>query len=115
MSILLEATGTVKFAVVNASSSGNNTVIAAATGKKFRVLSYVIVTTTAVTAQWASGTSPTALSGAMALGATGGVSANFNPAGHVETAEGEALVLVLGGAIQASGHVTYQEIIVTPS
>lgn len=101
---------TPKFAAISAASSGNNTIVAAVTGKKIRVLSYSLVVTSAVTAQWKSATGGANLSGAMPFGANGGISAPHSPVGHFETASGELLNLVLGSAVAVAGHVTYVEV-----
>ena len=95
------------YASISASSSGNNTLKAAVAAKKIRVYAYVIVATTAVTAKFQSAAGGTDLTGAMPLGANGGVAAPFNPAGWFETVAGELLNLSLGGAVQVSGHFVY--------
>ena len=111
MGLFVESQGPIKFASFAASSSGNNSVISAVTSKQIRVLSYVVVATSAVTLKFCSGTSgPTDLTGAMPLGANGGVSAAFSPAGWFETASGAALSVTLGGAVAVAGHITYQEV-----
>lgn len=99
-----------KFAAISASSSGNNTLIAAVASKKIRVLSYTLVCTTAVTAKLQSGASGTDLTGAMPFGANGGVSAPFNPLGHFETAVNTLLNLSLGSAVAVAGHICYVEV-----
>jgi hypothetical protein len=94
----------VKYAVISCSST-TNTIVAAVAGEQVRVLSYVLVVTTAVTAKWRSGAS-TDLTGAMPFGANGGA-APYNPAGHFITAAGEALTLILGSGVTVGGHLTY--------
>lgn len=101
---------TPKFAAISASSSGNNTLVAAVTAKKIRVLAYTIVTTTAVTVRFQSAAGGTALTGAMPSGATGVLVGNFNPVGHFETVAGELLNLSLGGAVAVAGHLVYVEV-----
>lgn len=102
-----------KFAAIAAASSGDNTIVAAVTGKRIKVISYVVVAAGAVTAKWKSGAG-TDLSGAMSLAANGGVSMappgapTGRRAGHLlQTASGAALVLNLGGAVSVAGHVSY--------
>jgi len=99
-----------KFAVISAAGSGNNTLITAVSGKKIRVLSYTIVTTTAVTCQFQSGAGGTNLSGAMPAGVNGVISAPFTPLGHFETAAAALLNLSLGGAVAVAGHLSYVEV-----
>lgn len=111
-----QATGALimKFAAINASASGSNAIVAAATGKRIRVVSYVIVAAGAVTATWQSAS--TALSGPMSLASSGGASASVGilaPGGAYglfQTEPGEALNLSLGGAVNVAGHLCYIEV-----
>lgn len=98
---------TPQYAVINVSSSGDNSIVVAVTGKVIRVLSYVIVADSAVAAKWVSGAAGTAISGAMSLAANGGVAAPYTPVGHFQTGVNTALVLNLSGAVGARGHLTY--------
>jgi hypothetical protein len=98
---------TPKFAVINVSSSGDNTIVATDSVHKIRVLTYVIVADGTVAVKWVNGTAGTAVSGAMSLVANTGVSAPFVPVGHFETGTTGNLVLNLSGAIGARGHCTY--------
>ncbi len=97
------------YAAINTATSGaGNTIVAAVAGKQIRVVGYVLNALTAVTAQWYTGVSA-ALSGPIALGATGTVACpNDHVEGHFETVAGEALKITLGGAVQVSGHVVYK-------
>ena len=104
----------IKYAVVDDASSGDNTVIAAVSGKKIRVLSYTLVPTADVVARFESGAGGTALTGQMSLLAEDGVvssvvSVNCAPYGCFETAAGALLNLELGGAVSVDGHITYAE------
>lgn len=105
-----------KFAKIDASSSGSNTIVAAVTGKKIRVLSYVIIAAGAVTAKWQSAT--TDISGGMALAANGGAAPSvsvLSPGGTfgvLQTEPGEALNLNLSGAVSVGGHLVYIEVLV---
>jgi hypothetical protein len=100
-----------KYAVVNASASGSNTVVAAVANKRIRVLSYVIIAAGDVSVTWQSAS--TAISGAMALAANGGAAPSAGqlvPAGLIgqfETNQGEALTMNLSAAIAVGGHLTY--------
>ena len=104
----------IKFAVINATASGVNTVVAAVSGKKLRVLGYSASATAAVTSTWKSAS--TAISGPMALGVAGNVSVGLGAAsfmsefGVFETAVGEALVLNLSLATTVGGHLVYREV-----
>lgn len=98
---------TPKFAPINVSSSGDNTIVATDSTHKIRVLSYVIVADGTVAAKWVNGTAGTAVSGAMSLVANTGIAAPFSPVGHFETSTTGNLVLNLSGAIGARGHCVY--------
>jgi hypothetical protein len=97
-------------AVIAATADGDNTVVAAVTGKKIRVLGYVLTVNAAGTVQWKSGAS-TAKSGAMEFPDGGGAAPGLcDPATGgfwFETAAGEALVLATAAGVDGLGHVTY--------
>lgn len=99
---------TVKRAAVSLAASGD--LVAAVTGKQILVISYLIVAAGAVTAKFQSGAT-TDLTGAMTM-ATGSVNTpgNATVGGCFVTAVGEKLNLVLGGAVQVSGWLTYVEV-----
>lgn len=100
---------TVKSAVIAASSSGANAIVAAVTGKKIRVLGYIISGVTAVNAKWQSGS--TDIGGLIYIGATGGAVAPIAPMYMwFETVAGEALNLNLSGAVAVGGGVVYVEV-----
>lgn len=98
----------VKTAKIDATASGDNTVVAAVAGYGIQVLSYDLVTDGAVAAYWRDGTGGTALSGAKSFAANGGETKGYNPHGHVRTSPGNALVLNLSGATAARGELTYR-------
>lgn len=88
---------------VSASSSGDNTLLAAITGKKIRVVGGVLMAAGAVNAKFKSGAS-TDLTGLLRFDAAGsGVALPEMMAGLAETAAGEALVLNLSAATAVSG------------
>jgi hypothetical protein len=100
---------TVLFSSISASSSGDNTVIAADGTRKIKVLQYTIISAGTVNVTMKSGAG-TSLTGAMPLVANSGVASPFvSPAqGHLlETAVNQALVLNLSGAVAVTGHLTY--------
>jgi hypothetical protein len=100
----------VKYAVVNTNATA--VLIAAVTGKKIRVLSYLLqpISTVTVTLR-NSVTTATLITGAMTY-TTGAnpIQAEFSPVGHFETIVSEGLSLLLGSGVQVSGHIAYQEI-----
>lgn len=99
-----------KYAVVNTAGADSDEIVAAVTGKKIRVLSYVLAVSGATTLIWHSASTP--LTGAMQF--VGAVSqpfsSGYNPAGHFETVAGEALNLESSGAVDADGHISYIEV-----
>lgn len=101
----------IQYVSISASSSGNNTILAAAgANQKIVVLSYVLVAATAVAVKFQSGAGGTDLCGAMTIGGasdSGGIVVPFSPQGHFKTAANTLLNLNLSGAIQVSGHLTY--------
>lgn len=93
--------------VVSAASSGDNTLLAAQSGYKIRVLSYTLVAAGTVTAAFESAAGGTALTGDMTLIAGVPLVVPFQREGHFETVVSELLNLELGGAVQVSGHIVY--------
>lgn len=101
-----------KFASISAAGSGDNTLVAAVTGKRIRVLS-MHLTMSGTTVTWAvqSGAAGTALTGTMgpiAQGVT--VVWPFSPLGHFQTAAGVLLNLSLSGAQAVTGSLVYIEV-----
>ena len=101
----------VKYAVIDAASSGDNTLVSAVTGKKIRVLSAFLVASNTVTVRFESGASGTALTGQMVLTSpSDGFTLPFNPCGWFETATAALLNLELSGAVSVDGCLTYIEV-----
>jgi hypothetical protein len=100
---------TVKFAAIAASSSGNNTLVAAVSSKKIRVVSVTLIAAGAVTVRFESGADGTALTGQMALSANGGF-ARDNATGLFETASNTLLNLELSSAVSVAGFLSYIEV-----
>lgn len=99
----------IKYAAISASSSGNNTIIAAVTDKRIRVLSCFLIAATAVTAKWQSGAGGTDLTGTVSLADTGGYVLPFNEGGWFQTDPNTLLNLSLGGSVVVAGSVSYIE------
>lgn len=109
----MTAGGTVvtpKFATIAASTSGNNTLIAAVTSKKIRVLAVAFMSNGTVNAKFQSGASGTDLTGLFYMVANTGAALPYNPAGWFETASNTLLNLNLSGAVAVGGCVTYIEV-----
>lgn len=100
----------VKFAKIDAATSGDNTLVAAVAGKKIRVISLLLVSSGTVNVRFESGASGTALTGQMNLIANTGFSMNWNPGGWFETAAGSLLNLELSGATSVDGSLSYVEV-----
>ncbi len=100
-----------KFAAISGASSGDNTLVAAVTGKKILVLSLYLIAAGAVAVRFESGAGGTALSGVMSIAANGGLVLGYNPVGYFKTESGALLNMELGGAVQVSGGLTYIEVL----
>ncbi len=101
---------TPKFAKIDAASSGDNTIVAAVTGKKIRVVALFVVAAGAVNVAFESGAGGTALTGQMNLTTNSGFVLDYNPVGWFETASATLLNLELSGAISVDGALTYIEV-----
>lgn len=102
----------IKRAVIAASTSGDNTLVAAVTGKKIKVLSLFLVAGGAVDVRFESAAGGTALTGVMSMAADGDqlVLPPASPGAHwFETAAGALLNLELSGAVSVAGALTYYE------
>lgn len=99
-----------KYAVIDHAASGDNTIVAAVTDKKIRVLSLYLIASAAVTARFESGASGVALTGQLQLAANGGLVLPFNEDGWFETVAGSLLNLELSGAISVDGGLSYREV-----
>ncbi len=98
----------VLYAYVDATGSGNTSLVAAVTGYKIRVLSAVVVALTAVTVHFESAT--TQISADNAAGATGGWTFPESEYGHCETTGGVALNVNLSSAVATGVTITYEMI-----
>lgn len=101
---------TPKFAVIDAATSGDNTIVGVVASKKIRVLSLFYVSSGSVTTRFESNAGGTALTGQMTHAASTGMALPFNPVGWFETAAGELLNLELSGAVSVDGALTYIEV-----
>lgn len=109
----MTAAGTIltpKFAIIDAATSGDNTLVAAVTSKKLRVLALFLVAAGAVNVRLESGAGGTALTGQMNLVANTGFVLPYNPVGWCETAVTTLLNLELSAAISVDGSLVYVEV-----
>jgi hypothetical protein len=100
----------VKYAVIDAASSGDNTVVTGVSGKKIRVLSCWLISAGTVTVRWESGASGTALTGQATLAVNSGMVLPRNVDGWFETAAGSLLNLELSAGVSVDGSLTYVEV-----
>jgi hypothetical protein len=97
----------IKYAFVNAASSGNNTLVAApGVGIKIRVISLFAVCGVAATSMKLQSAS-TDITALLAFSANGGMVLNDNPNGWFQTAANEALNVNLNGANAVGVNITY--------
>jgi hypothetical protein len=99
----------VKSAVINCSTNGNNTIVAAVAGKLIRVLAIAIVSDGTTDVRWESGADGTALTGQIPLQTREGYTIS-NPFGLFDTASNTLLNLELTAGINVHGWVTYIEV-----
>lgn len=102
-----EALGPIKFAAVDVATAGDNTIVAAVSGMRIRVLSLSVVAAASVTAAFKSGS--TFITGPLSLEPGVAIEAS-SPWGCFQTSPGEVLALDLGSSVQVSGWCTYQEL-----
>lgn len=95
---------------MSASTNGNNTLVAAVTGRKVRVLAAVLVAAGTVSPKFQSGAGGTDLTGAMPMVANGALVLPFNPEGWFETAAGALLNLALTAGVAVTGLLVYVEV-----
>lgn len=97
--------GRIEHLPINVSASGATVLRAAVAGQPIVVLAYTVVCTAEVTVGFSDGAD---LSGHKPYAANGGASPPYCPVGHFATRPGQALSIVLGGAVSVQGHITLQ-------
>jgi len=103
--------GELKGEKIDAESSGNNTLLAAVTGRKIRVMAYYFVVAGAVNVRFEDGAGGTALTGVMVFDATSkGIVVPYCEQGWFETSEGTLLNLELSAAVSVDGGFVYLEV-----
>jgi hypothetical protein len=100
----------VKRASISANTSGDNTLVAAVTDKRIRVVALFMTVGTAGTARFESGTSDGFLTGAITLAVGTPLVLPWNPNGWFETTAGALLNMILSGTLGAAGNLHYQEL-----
>jgi len=100
----------IKYAKIDAASSGDNTLVAAVSGKRIMVLSLFYVAAGTVNVRFESGAGGTALTGQMNHVANTGAALNYNEKGWFVTEKDELLNLELSGAVSIDGSLSYIEV-----
>ena len=100
-------------AAVSKATAASHEIVAAKSGYKIRLHGYLLVAAGAVNVTWQSAS--TALTGAMTM-ATGVPNSSppansFDSLHPLETAYGEALNLLLSGAVQVSGWIVFDYVV----
>ncbi len=99
-----------KFVCISGATSGNNTILAAVTGKKIRVLAIAISFSGAANAKFQSGATGTDISKLFYGVASTQVVLPFNPCGWFETASATLLNMNLSAAVAVDITGTYVEV-----
>lgn len=101
-----------QYAVISASTGGNNTLVAAVTGKKIRVIAAVLVASGgANTIRFESAADGTALTGQMDIADNGQLVLPYNGDGWFQSdVVSELLNLELSDATLVAGMLTYLEV-----
>ncbi len=91
---------------INATASGDTTVVAASNAAEIRVLSVCFTVSAAVAVAWKSGSATTKIA-AMSFPTEGGMNQDYRRGWFVETDMGESLVINLSGNANVRGIVNY--------
>lgn len=104
----------IKYAAFGAATAGNNTLLAAVSGKKIRILSLCIIAGAAASIYFQSGTGGAVIFGdstnKIQLAANGGFVLPFSSAGWFETAASVLLNLNSSSTGPLSGGFAYEEV-----
>lgn len=99
----------VKWIKINATASGDNTIISAVASKKLRVIGIAFVCSSSVDIIFKSGANT--LIDAMQFAKNGGIADNGQPVGYwLETNSGEAFIMNLNSAVNVRGRCYYVEV-----
>lgn len=102
---------TFKFVRVNATADGDNTVVAAVSGKKLRVIGYAISATAAGVATFQDTAGTPVVFASFPLAANGGVVYDGGPeCPAFETASGAGIEINCATGQDITGHMTYLEL-----
>ena len=99
--------GSVLFAQINATSSGDTQVVAAVSGRRIVVVAFAVIASATVNIRFRSGT--TDITGSMRLVEGGGIAHAYD-AGLFQTATGQALNINLSTNATVGGYVVYRTV-----
>jgi len=99
--------GSVSFATINATTSGDTQVVAAVSNRRIVVVAYAVVASATVNIRFRSGT--TDITGSMRLVEGGGIAHAYD-AGLFQTATGQALNINLSANATVGGYVVYRTV-----
>ena len=98
-----------KYVKISGNTNGDNTLVAAVSGKKIRVLGLSLMSAGTVNLTFQSGAGGTAISGAYPLTAQAGMVLPPCALGYMETAAGALLNMRLDAGTLVVGTLTYEE------
>jgi len=101
------AYGTVLYALINATNSGNTQIVGAVSGKRIRVIAFAVVADATVYIKFRSGT--TDITGSMRVVQGGGIAHAYD-GGLFQTAVNQPLNINLSADATVGGYVVYREI-----
>ncbi len=101
---------TPKYLAVDVNSNGNNTLVAAVSGRRILVLGCVLVASAAVNVRFQDGAGGTALTGVINLTTNSGFTLPLGIPGWFKTSVNTLLNLELSGAVAVAGTLVYTEI-----
>ena len=101
---------TPKYLAVDVNSSGDNTLIAAVSGKKILVIGCVLIAAGTVSIRFEDGAGGTALTGVINLTTNSGFTLPLGIPGWFKTSTNTLLNLELSGAVAVAGTLVYTEI-----
>ena len=99
--------GSVLFAPINATSSGDTQVVAAVSGRRIVVVAYAVIANATVSIRFRSGT--TDITGSMRVVEGGGIAHSYD-AGLFQTVAGQALNINLSANAIVGGYVVYRTV-----
>ena len=99
--------GSVSFATINATTSGDTQVVAAVSNRRIVVVAYAVVASATVNIRFRSGT--TDITGSMRVVEGGGIAHAYD-AGLFQTATGQALNINLSANATVGGYVVYRTV-----